>query len=80
MDPQCWKELERLHIAFMFLFLFSCEVQSSDLIGSRSHSYFVTKSIINSPELEANPCCSGLCLGGLRIWPNMRREIFDLMD
>lgn len=61
-------------LCFRFLFsLFWGEAQGSDLFGSRSHSYFGTESIIDSPNLEVNPHCSGLCLGELNVWPNMRR-------
>lgn len=31
------------------------------------------ESIIDSPDLAFNIRCSGLCLGGLNIWPNVRR-------
>lgn len=31
------------------------------------------ESVIDSPDLEVQTHCSGLCLGGLSIWPDVRR-------
>lgn len=32
------------------------------------------ESVTDPPDLEVRTHCSGLCLGGLSIWPNVRRE------
>ena len=76
MDPQCWKELERLHRDYAFVFAFFVlgwgPGQWSDWLEVTQ--LFCDQVIIDSSDLEVNPHCSGLCLGGLSIWPNVRQR------
>lgn len=64
----------RLHLPSLFLFSFSLFCGPGQKCESIKITQLVcVESVIDAPDLKVCTHCSGLSLGGLSIWPTMRR-------